>query len=183
MVAVLTPTCSATSATDKQRWKPVAGDNQGECRIASSRNAPEQAVHCLTRMLPTPRHVVNRCWIEIRRLGVAGRPQGDSQAATLTLTPERPLLVGGAVAQIPHSSSIDEPAFPSPTSPTAPYFAPLGRSGSRLSIEKRWTERLCRVMSDRAIGAVGGQVYPFDPAGMGWEPITNRGQGCCLPLS
>jgi hypothetical protein len=29
-----------------------------------------------------------------------------------------------------------------------------------------WTERLRRVVSDRAIGGVGGQVYPFDPAGM-----------------
>ena len=35
-------------------------DNQGGCRIASSRNAPERVEHCLTRMLPTPRQFVNR---------------------------------------------------------------------------------------------------------------------------
>ena len=29
-------------------------------RIASSRNAPERAEHCLTRMLPSPRHFVNQ---------------------------------------------------------------------------------------------------------------------------
>jgi hypothetical protein len=38
----------------------VARDNQGERRIASSRNAPERAGHCLIRMLPSPRHIVNR---------------------------------------------------------------------------------------------------------------------------
>ena len=35
-------------------------DNQGECRIASSSNAPERAERCLTRMLPTSRDFVNR---------------------------------------------------------------------------------------------------------------------------
>ena len=39
-------------------------DNQDGCRIASSRNAPERAEHCLTRMLPAPRQFVNR----LRRL-------------------------------------------------------------------------------------------------------------------
>ena len=29
-------------------------------RIASSRNAPERTGHCLTRMLPSARHIVNR---------------------------------------------------------------------------------------------------------------------------
>ena len=37
----------------------VRGDNLGECRIASSRNAPERAGHCLTRMLPWPDPLVN----------------------------------------------------------------------------------------------------------------------------
>jgi hypothetical protein len=35
-------------------------DNQGENRIASSRNAPQRPKHCLTRMLPSLRHFVNR---------------------------------------------------------------------------------------------------------------------------
>ena len=35
-------------------------DNQDGCRIASSRNAPERVEHCLTRMLPAPRQLVNR---------------------------------------------------------------------------------------------------------------------------
>jgi hypothetical protein len=35
-------------------------DNQGENRIASSGNAPLWAGHCLTRMLPSRRHFVNR---------------------------------------------------------------------------------------------------------------------------
>jgi 4-carboxymuconolactone decarboxylase len=30
----------------------MRGDNQGECRIASSRNAPEPRLGCLTRLLP-----------------------------------------------------------------------------------------------------------------------------------
>jgi hypothetical protein len=34
------------------------------------------------------------------------------------------------------------------------------------STPNRWTERLRRVVLDCAIGVVGGQVYPFDPAGM-----------------
>jgi hypothetical protein len=41
--------------------KPVvSSDNQDRCRIAASRNAPERAKHCLTRMLPAPRQFVNR---------------------------------------------------------------------------------------------------------------------------
>jgi hypothetical protein len=35
-------------------------DNLDERRIASTSNAPERAKHCLTRMLPSPRHFVNR---------------------------------------------------------------------------------------------------------------------------
>ena len=38
----------------------VSRDNQGGCRIASFRHAPEQAGRCLTRMLLSPRHFVNR---------------------------------------------------------------------------------------------------------------------------
>ena len=38
----------------------LSGDNQDGCRIASSRNAPERVEHCLTRMLPAPRPLVNR---------------------------------------------------------------------------------------------------------------------------
>src|SRR4051794_16539926 len=37
----------------------------------------------------------------------------------------------------------------------------LGKGG-----RDRWTERLRRVELDHAIGIVGGQVYPFDPAGI-----------------
>jgi hypothetical protein len=37
----------------------VSRDNQDEGRIASSRNAPERAGHCLTRMLPWPDQLVN----------------------------------------------------------------------------------------------------------------------------
>jgi hypothetical protein len=40
--------------------KPVDRDNQDECRIASSRNAPERIGHCLIRMLPVARQFVNR---------------------------------------------------------------------------------------------------------------------------
>ena len=35
-------------------------DNQGENRIASSRNAPERVGHCLSRMLPARGYFVNR---------------------------------------------------------------------------------------------------------------------------
>lgn len=35
-------------------------DNQGDNRVASFRNAPERAGHCLTRMLPMRRHFVNQ---------------------------------------------------------------------------------------------------------------------------
>jgi hypothetical protein len=38
----------------------LPGDNYPERRIASSRNAPERTGCCLTRMLPSPRHIVNR---------------------------------------------------------------------------------------------------------------------------
>ena len=38
----------------------VPGDNYDERRIASSRNVPERSGHCLTRMLPWPRHFGNR---------------------------------------------------------------------------------------------------------------------------
>jgi hypothetical protein len=38
----------------------VRRDNQDECRIASFRNAPERAGHCLTRMLPMRGHFVNQ---------------------------------------------------------------------------------------------------------------------------
>jgi hypothetical protein len=34
-------------------------DNQGESRVASSKNAPERAKHCLNKMLPSPRYFVN----------------------------------------------------------------------------------------------------------------------------
>ena len=46
---------------DTRLWRVIlSGDNQGGCRIASSRNAPERVEHCLTRMLPARRHFVNR---------------------------------------------------------------------------------------------------------------------------
>lgn len=38
----------------------LSSDNQGKNRIASSRNAPERTGHYLTRMLPSPRHIVNQ---------------------------------------------------------------------------------------------------------------------------
>jgi hypothetical protein len=41
------------------------------------------------------------------------------------------------------------------------------------STYKRWTERLRRVVPDRAIRVVGGQVYPVDPAGMRWPVGTS----------
>jgi polygalacturonase len=40
------------------------------------------------------------------------------------------------------------------------------RATEDVTISDCWTERLRRVGSDRAIYVVGGQVYPFDPAGM-----------------
>ena len=46
--------------TDRRRPMTVSSDNQDGCRIASSRNAPERVEHCLTRMLPAPRQLVNR---------------------------------------------------------------------------------------------------------------------------
>ena len=53
-------------------------DNLDESRIASSRNAPEQAGHCLTRMLPWPHHLVNRPkrkdGFPVRSLGLLSRP-------------------------------------------------------------------------------------------------------------
>ena len=40
--------------------RTLFSDNQDGCRVASSRNAPERVEHCLTRMLPAPRRLVNR---------------------------------------------------------------------------------------------------------------------------
>jgi hypothetical protein len=55
-------------------------DNQGECRIASSSNAPERAKHCLIRMLPSPHHFVNRrpvgLGLRLHRFRVRGRALG-----------------------------------------------------------------------------------------------------------
>jgi integrase len=42
------------------RQGKVLRDNQGENRVASFRNAPERAGHCLTRMLPQLHQDVNR---------------------------------------------------------------------------------------------------------------------------
>jgi Reverse transcriptase (RNA-dependent DNA polymerase)/Group II intron, maturase-specific domain len=42
------------------RYYGLPRDNQGENRVASSRNAPQPPEHCLTRMLPSLRHFVNR---------------------------------------------------------------------------------------------------------------------------
>ena len=50
----------------------MRSDNQDDRRIASSRNAPERAEHCLTRMLPAPRQFVNR-------LHGVRRPRGVTQ--------------------------------------------------------------------------------------------------------
>jgi hypothetical protein len=66
-------------------------DNQGESRIASFRNAPERAGHCLTRMLPMRGHFVNRkpSHFDSQRLGnewLAGRDRRRFGAA-LASTP------------------------------------------------------------------------------------------------
>ena len=66
-------------------------DNQGENRIASFRNAPERAGHCLTRMLPMRGHFVNRkpSHFNSQRLGnewLAGRDRRRFGAA-LASTP------------------------------------------------------------------------------------------------
>ena len=54
----------ANSVTDANgKLPPVTQaflDKHGKVRIASSRNAPERVEHCLTRMLPAPRQLVNR---------------------------------------------------------------------------------------------------------------------------
>ena len=55
----------------------IAG-NADDARIASYRNAPERAGHCLTRMLPWPHHLVNRRrrndGFPVRSLGLLSRP-------------------------------------------------------------------------------------------------------------
>jgi hypothetical protein len=55
-----TPT--RVAGIDDWAWQKgcLPRDNQGENRIASSRNAPQRPKHCLTRMLPSLRHFVNR---------------------------------------------------------------------------------------------------------------------------
>ena len=66
-----------------QFFSQLSGDNQDGCRIASSRNAPERAEHCLTRMLPTARHIVNWHRVEIHRhldLGAAPACRGSRSA-------------------------------------------------------------------------------------------------------
>ena len=59
-------------------------------RIASSRNAPERTGHCLTRMLPSPSHIVNR---------VAENPLSCSIGEPAF--PSRP-GAAGAAARVPH---------------------------------------------------------------------------------
>lgn len=58
----------------------VRRDNQRECRIASSSNAPERAKHCLIRMLPSRCHFVNRrpvgLGLRSHRFQVRGRALG-----------------------------------------------------------------------------------------------------------
>jgi hypothetical protein len=45
-----------------------------------------------------------------------------------------------------------------------------------ISTPNRWAERLRRAVSDRAIGVIGGQVYPFDPAAMR-RPVGTSAKG------
>lgn len=111
-VAKMVGECSATI------WVKV--------RIASSRNAPERAKHCLTRMLPSPRRFVNWRPIGIRDCHPKVPPHDGLCRSSLerraprlnagrrghTQSGARPGGPGGDAAN-PLSCSIGEPAFPS----------------------------------------------------------------------
>jgi hypothetical protein len=100
-------------------------------RIASSRNVPERSGHCLTRMLPWPRHFGNR------------RPIGSSDWHPKDPAAWGDLLVRAAIAQDRLSCSIGEPAFPS--RPGAARAAARnggdGRSGATRSHAQRALSR------------------------------------------
>ena len=105
----------------------VPGDNYDERRIASSRNVPERSGHCLTRMLPWPRHFGNR------------RPIGSSDWHPKDAAAWGDLLVRAAIAQDPLSCSIGEPAFPS--RPGAARAAARNRGDGRSGATRSHAQR------------------------------------------
>src|ERR1019366_2749206 len=140
-------------------------------------------------MLPSPRHIVNR---------VAENPLSCSIGE-----PAFPSRPGAAGAAGRSGGDWEERSHPEPRAarPFARAWRALGREERtkapdlprsehrgtlrtswriRLSplpsTYKRWTERLRRVVSDRAIGVVGWLVYPFDPAGMR-RPVDRSTKG------
>jgi hypothetical protein len=110
----------------------MRGDNQDECRVASSRNAPEPAGHCLTRMLPWPHHLVNRRrrkdGFPVRSLGLLSRPDltpSEPRSATQGMGGAEP---PGATRRAPWRTSMARMAStgPSATLRTAAHLIPVG---------------------------------------------------------
>jgi len=87
-------------------------------RIASSRNVPERSGHCLTRMLPWPRHFGNR------------RPIGSSDWHPKDAAAWADLLVRAAIAQDRLSCSIGELLSRPDLAPPEPRRATEGMGGA-----------------------------------------------------
>jgi hypothetical protein len=115
-------------------------------RIASSRNAPERTEHCLTWMLPSPRHIVNRVAqnplsCSIGEPAFPSRP-GAAQAAARSGGEERSGATRShAQRALSREHGEDGEHWTFPEVSTVAHSAPVGGPGRPRSTDKRYVTK------------------------------------------
>jgi hypothetical protein len=151
--------CRPSGFGMKTRRGRAATIKMDEKRIASSRNAPERTGHCLTRMLPSPRHIVNRSRVAESPLSCSiGEPAFPSRPGAAG--PRRAAEgIGRSGATRSHARRAfsrehgedgEHRTFPEVS--TVAHSAPVGGPGHRRSTCKRYVTEPWTIKTGQVFG-------------------------------